>query len=472
MGGGGFIRETTVGSGGASGRCGTRGSGGTIGSGGTRGFIYSPHSGVGMSDYFNDGLLDDVFIRDLDVLKPEYQPEEIDERGDEMDTYVNHLSPILKGWSTDNIFLFGESGVGKTLSTRILLPELRQKAEDNGVDVDIVETNCSGSSSSYQATISLINEMYSPTSPLTTLNLGKEELNNTGYPSSMVYSKLFDALDEGGDYLILVLDEIDGIGTDGELLYQLTRGQSMGKLDAEVCIVGISNDLYFKNNLKTSVKDTLCESEIHFPVYDSDDLQSILKRRSERAFYDETLEGGVISLCAALATKEHGSARYAIRWLRKAARLAEDEVRDGAEVEQVTEDHVRKAKSIIEAETVETGIKKLSESQRYLLLAVANAHAHGATPAKTPEIFSTYTDTVEQEGRDPLSRRGAHNNLRSMVDKGIIEIQNNARNQRGVSNEYALVTDIETIKSALESAEDSDMNLSSLLEQAKANGQT
>lgn len=442
-----------------------------------------------MPDYFDDGLLDDVFIKDISVLKPEYQPDEIDEREDEMEAYVNHLSPVLKGWDTDNIFLYGESGVGKTLATRILLPELREKAKENGVEMDIIETNCSGASSSYQAAIQIVNETYSPTSPLTTVDLDNQELNNTGYPSSMVYNKLFEALDAGGEYLVLVLDEIDGIGTDGELLYQLTRGQSMGKLDAEVCVIGISNDLYFKNNLKTSVKDTLCESEIHFPAYNHDDLLAILERRAEQALYDDTLEQGVLPLCAALATKEHGSARYAIRLLRKATRIAEDEIRNGDEspaeeegldrftdevhteedIDRVTEEHVREAKSIIETETVETGIKKLSNSQRDLLLTIANIHATNNTPTETSEIYNRYTDLVEKNGRSSISRRGAHNNILSMVDKGIIEITNNARNRRGVPNKYSLVTGIDTVATALESAEDLNMTLSDLRETAQKN---
>lgn len=427
-------------------------------------------SGATMPDYFDDNLLDDIFIRDLDVLKPEYQPDEIEERDDVMDSYVNHLSPILKGWDTDNIFLYGESGVGKTLSTRILLPELKRKAENNGVDLDIVETNCSGASSSYQATISIVNEIYNPSSPLTTIDLGQQELNNTGYPSSMVYNKLFEALEEGGDYLILVLDEIDGIGTDGELLYQLTRGESMGKIDAEVCIVGISNDLYFKNNLKQSVKDTLCESELHFPAYEYDDLLTILERRANQALYEDAYDDDVLPLCAALAKKEHGSARHAIRLLRKSARLAEEHVRDGQDVDAISEEHVREGKTIIETETVKIGIRKLSDTQRYLLLALANIHAFGNTPTQTSEVHSKYTSLIEREGRDPISRRGAHDNLLSMVDKGIIEITNDARNQRGVPNKYHLVTDIETVASALESADGSSFNLDDLRETARQNG--
>ncbi|MDL0131938.1 AAA family ATPase [Halobacterium salinarum] len=413
-----------------------------------------------MTEYFDDSLVEDVFIKDISYLKPEYQPDEIEERGEEMDEYVNLLAPILKGWDADNIFLFGESGVGKTLATRTLLPELQQKAEDNGVDVDIVETNCSGSQSSYQAAIDIVNELRSPTSPLTTIDLDEPELSRTGYPSSEVYEQLFEGLANGDDYVILVLDEIDGLGSDGELLYQLTRGQSMGQLDSEICIVGISNDLYFKNNMKTSVRDTLCESEVHFPEYDSQDLQSILQRRAEDAFYEDALSEDVIPLCAAVATKEHGSARYAIRILRKATQLAEDEVRNAPEstqpFEQVKERHVREAKRIVEEETVTRGIKNLSDSQRYLLLSISQYHARAETPAGTSDIYATYEATVKEHGKSAISRRGAHNNLLSMVDKGILHISNNARNQRGVPNRYSLVTDLETVASALEESDQTD----------------
>lgn len=404
---------------------------------------------VCMGEYFDDSFFEDRLIKDITYLKAEYQPESIDERDEQLNEYVRELSPIMRGWDTDNIFLFGDSGVGKTLATRILLPELREKASDQGVDVDIIETNCSGVSSSYQATISIVNEMYDPSSPITTINLDRESLNNTGYPSSMVYSKLFEALSMGSEYLILVLDEIDEIGTDGELLYQLTRGQSMGKLDSEVCIIGISNDLYFKNNLKTSVKDTLCESEIHFPSYEADDLGSILSRRARKSFYDESIDDGVIPLCSAIATQDQGSARYAIRILRKAGQIAENDMRDGADIDSVTENHVRKAQQEIEKSTVRSGIRKLNNDQRLLLAVIVIQNSTSTMPVDTSTIYDEYL-SVATSGR-ATSRRGVHNKLLSMVDKGIIEISNKARNKRGVPNKYSLVTDTDTIISALES---------------------
>ena len=38
-----------------------------------------------MTEYFDDSLVEDVFIKDISYLKPEYQPDEIEERGEEMD---------------------------------------------------------------------------------------------------------------------------------------------------------------------------------------------------------------------------------------------------------------------------------------------------------------------------------------------------------------------------------------------------
>lgn len=412
-----------------------------------------------MGEYFGDELLEDHFIRDLTPLKTDYQPDSIDERDEKLNEYVSELSPILKGWDADNIFLFGESGVGKTLSTRILLPELRERARTEGIDVDIIETNCSGVSSSYQATISIINEMRNPTSPITTIALDESELNTTGYPSSMVYSKLFESLQKGGEYLILVLDEIDGIGVDGELLYQLTRGQAMGKLDSEVCIIGISNDLYFKNNLKSSVRDTLCESEIHFPSYETADLRSILSRRATQALYDDVLDESVIPLCSALATKENGSARYAIRLLRKTVRIAENKVRNGEEITIISDDIVNEAANRIEQNTVKMGIQNLNSSQLYVLLATVSAQATSIKPVKTQDIYSKYTYITHTFGGDALSRRSVHNHILSLVDKGLLEITNEGRKKNGVANQYALVTDISVILSAMQTSERIDFDL-------------
>ena len=48
----------------------------------------------------------------------------------------------------------------------------------------------------------------------------------------------------------------------------------------------------FKDQLDPRAKSTLCDREIHFPPYDANGLQTILRDRAEDAFHDGGLDGG------------------------------------------------------------------------------------------------------------------------------------------------------------------------------------
>lgn len=418
-----------------------------------------------MSYFDDDRFLDEYIIANRGVLKPEHTPKTLEERDDELESYVKILRPLLKGWDLDNIFLYGHSGVGKTVATRTLLSDLRETATEQSVAVDLIEINCSAANTSYQAAIEIINEIRSPGYPLTTLDLGKTELSKTGYPAEQVYEELFTDLNTGAENIILVLDEVNTLGTDSELLYQLTRAQTMQKLDAEVCLIGISNDFNYRDNLPSRVKDTLCETELHFPAYQYDDLVSILTRRAEQAFYAGTCSGGVIELCAAMASRDRGSARQAIRLLRKAAELAENEAVETQDVESIEEQHVRTAEEQIEQQQVAIGIRTLTTHRKYVLLAVTNLTAHNQTPAQTRAIYEYYTTIAQDVGRDPLTRRGMHEHLLEMCETGILKNVNRQNRERGRPNQYTLDTPLETVLTALEQEDDDEItNLDALRE--------
>jgi cell division control protein 6 len=42
-------------------------------------------------------------------------------------------------------------------------------------------------------------------------------------------------------------------------------------------VIGISNDFGFRNELSPKVKDTVCEEEIHFPQYQTPELEVVLE---------------------------------------------------------------------------------------------------------------------------------------------------------------------------------------------------
>jgi Cdc6-like AAA superfamily ATPase len=58
-------------------------------------------------------------FRNKDALGESYQPESIEERDEEIGSYMDALQPIVDGWEPNNIFIYGNTGVGKLQSQSI-----------------------------------------------------------------------------------------------------------------------------------------------------------------------------------------------------------------------------------------------------------------------------------------------------------------------------------------------------------------
>jgi len=98
-------------------------------------------------------------------------------------------------------------------------------------------------------------------------------------PVSDVYNMFLQALDEREQIIILVLDEVDRLVSKAgdETLYNLTRINSELK-NAQLCLIGISNDVRFMENIDPRVKSSLGEEEAIFPPYNAIELKRFWKK--------------------------------------------------------------------------------------------------------------------------------------------------------------------------------------------------
>ncbi len=364
-------------------------------------------------------------FRNKDALGESYQPDSIEERDEEIEAYMDALQPVVDGWEPNNIFIYGNTGVGKTAVTEYLLGVLKSDvAEYDDVDLSVISVNCKTLNSSYQVAVELVN----------TLRPAGGEISSTGYPQQTVFKKLYEELDAVGGTVIIVLDEVDSIGDRDELLYELPRARSNGYLDqTKVGLIGISNDFKFRNQLDPRVQDTLCERELQFPPYDATELSNILESRAEVAIVEDGYDDAVLKLCAALAARDSGSARQALDLLRLAGEIAENR-----DAETIVEDHVNAARSKLEQERVEEGMRELTAHGRLALLAVTSKAAKNETPCRTRELYSEYTTLCESSGVDALAQRSVHNHLSDLRMLGILSANENRSGSRGNYYSYEL----------------------------------
>ncbi|GAB3670725.1 orc1/cdc6 family replication initiation protein [Halopiger thermotolerans] len=396
-------------------------------------------------------------FRNKDALGESYQPERIEERDEEIEAYMDALQPIIDGWEPNNIFLYGNTGVGKTAVTEYLLDVLQEDVtEYDDVDLSVLSVNCKTLNSSYQVAIELVN----------TLRPDGAEISTTGYPQQTVFKKLYSELEALGGTVVIVLDEIDSIGDRDELLYELPRARSNGYLEStKVGLIGISNDFKFREQLDPRVQDTLCERELQFPPYEADELTNILESRAEVAIAEDACETGVLNLCAALAARDSGSARQALDLLRLAGEVAENN-----DDETIREDHVDQARSKLEQERVEEGMRELTTHGRLALLAVVSKAAKESTPCRTRELYQEYETLCESSGTDSLAQRSVHNHLSDLRMLGILSAKENRSGSRGNYYSYELDVPFSSAVDAMSDVLYLDDEIETIRDIARMNG--
>ncbi|MFC4406701.1 orc1/cdc6 family replication initiation protein [Haloarchaeobius iranensis] len=378
---------------------------------------------------------DTDIYRDRDALREDYQPTEIIGRDDELNRYISALQPVINGDQPNNIFLYGKAGVGKSACTRYLLDELKQDATRHDVTLSTIFTNCEDLNTSYQVSVELVNELRPP----------DDQINTTGYPQHRVNEMLWEELDSLGGTVIIVLDEVDHLRNDS-ILYQIPRARANGNLDdAKVGIIGISNDFKFRDTLSSKVQSSLCEKELQFPAYDAEELRAILRQRADTAFYDDVVSQDVLALCAAFGAQDAGDARQSLDLLMEAGDLAAEE-----NVEELTEYHVREARSRMEESRVKDGIIGLTDQGKLVLYALLMTEQAGKTPTRARELQARYELVCDRYGVSPLVPRRMRDHLNELAMLGIAN--SNERNEGeagGRYYEYELATDRELLLDAL-----------------------
>lgn len=391
-------------------------------------------------------------IENAEVLEEDYTPDEFVCRDDVLDDYLDVYKPIYKGRPPENAFLYGDTGVGKTAATKYLLNNLERDLEtkneslpqDDQRDLNLVWVNCENftktddTTSSYQVAIGIVNKFREP----------GEKLSNTGYAPRDVYGMMYEEFDRLGGTILVVLDEVEKIGDDQTLLYDIPRARDSGYLEnARVGVIGISNDYEFRKDLSPKIKDSLCETEVYFPQYTSPELQEIVRTRARKALYEDAYNENTITRCGAKAYQNaHGSARRAIRLLKKAAEIAEKEGDD-----LIGDTHIDHAHEKLEYDNLVQKFTDQDNQKLYILKALAHLTEQGRTPVRTSTIHDVYEAVAYHYADDPLTQRGMFNHLSKLVMFGWVDTyEHNKGRGSGQWNEHEFSDDVrpEKVKEA------------------------
>lgn len=343
-------------------------------------------------------------FRDRNLLRHDYVPEKLPHRGEQIERLGSILAPALSKDRVSNLFVYGKTGTGKTIVTRFVLEHLRKKAREHARSLETGYVNCRLAGTNYRVLADLCHI------------LGRD-VPFTGLAVGELLNRLRQALRARSSPFLVVLDEIDVLvrrSEDDSVLYELTRiNESLE--EGWIGLIGISNDLHFKDFLDPRVLSSLGEEELVFKPYTSDELYDILSQRAMMAFRSGVLDEGALRLSAALAAGEHGDARRALDLLRVAGEIAERNRGN-----KVVESHVRLAQQKVEHDRVTEVLESLPLHSRILLISVMHLENARKESSVTGDVYEVYRELAVLAAVDPLTQRRVSGLLNELDIMGIV----------------------------------------------------
>lgn len=379
----------------------------------------------GLDGFFEKYLTQYSLFANKKSIQVSFVPGDIEHRDEQINHIANILAPALKIEKPSNIFIYGKTGTGKTLSVRYTTNHMLDVAKQNNVDLKVFYINCKLKrvvDTEYRL-IAEIARFFGKTIPA------------TGLPTDEVYNIFYKALDEKEQLLILVLDEVDHLvkKTGDGIIYNLTRINAELK-HSQLSIIGISNDLVFANHIDPRVKSSLSEEEILFPPYNALQIQDILKKRSVVAFKKGVLEDGVIPKCAAYAAREHGDARRAIDLLRVAGELADRQNADHLRI-----NHIDEAEEKIERERIVDIVKTQPKQFQASLAAIFSlVRKSGSKSIFTGDVYEVYKTICPSAGLRPITQRRLSDIVGELDMLGLINAKVISKGRFGRTREIYL----------------------------------
>ena len=380
-----------------------------------------------LDSIFNKALSGSMLFTNRQALRTDFIPENLPYRDEQITSIGQILSPILQESKPSNLLLYGKTGSGKTVVAKYVLKKFDETSKKNSKSISMAYSNARLAGSEYRVLVDLAHSL-------------SLDMPFTGLPISEVLQRIYNNISENNLKVIFIIDEIDYLAkhaktSNDDMLYSITRSSEHLK-NGFISIIGISNDLHFKNFLDPRVLSSMNEEEILFPPYTVTQLSDILHKRTESAFKTKSVPPGTINLCAALAGSEHGDARRAIELLRVAGELAER-----SDENEVIEKYVKEASQKIDKDRIYQAIKTLPIHEKAVLFAVDST----AENTTTGDVYNKYQQLCKKISLEPLTQRRISGLLSELDTQGLINASIINRGRHGRTKKISSLVTREVI---------------------------
>lgn len=374
-------------------------------------------------------IIVDVFkkvsvFKNIETLYPEYIPEKIPRREQQLKQLAEIFRPLISSPGTVfiRVMVVGGVGVGKTVTTKVFGREIRQIAVQKGIDLRYVHVNCYRDRSLYEVVSEIVRQLSAPI-PIRGLS-----------PREMMLA-LLSYLEKHDIYAIIALDEFNYfIATEGnDAVYFLIRiYDEYSDAKKRLNYIFISRSTSILNMLDPTTESYILRHMVKFEPYTADELFDILAYRRSLAFHEGTVDDEILRYIAdnkGVDKGGDGNARSALEALLLAGQAADYE---GAQ--KVTIDHVRKALGIIHPDIVRISddLNYLQIHELILLKAIIRTlRKSSANFVKIGDVEDEYRYICQLLNVKPRSHTQIYEYVNSLKHMGIIDAKVSGKGFRG-----------------------------------------
>lgn len=345
-------------------------------------------------------------IKSPKKLSFDYVPNNLPHRDEHQQKLFVMFRRVIESGVSQNAFLHGNVGTGKTASAKRFCMDYEDWAADKGSRVDYIFINCRKRSNKSQILWKIISKF-------------DRGFPDRGFSVGEMMEILRRHIKSTGTHLFIVLDEADAlINRDGpELVFLLSRFD-----DENISPKGsISLFLISQKNVLELLDESALSSfkrsnRVLFNPYDKQQLFDILSYRADLSLYPGSIEEDELNLLSLIAS-ERGDARLGIELMEKAALFAEEDGRDN-----ICAEDIRTAKADVDPYMTTSRLKGLNDNERMILLAAAQK-LRGSSFTTTSDLESHYHLLCENHDKTKLGHTQFWKYLKTLSAHGILETE-------------------------------------------------
>lgn len=363
--------------------------------------------------YIADEMTRPSIFLDVEKLNFDYVPEEMPHREEELSKMAKIFTPVFKRHVSDNIFIQGKVGTGKTAMAKKFGRDFQKYGEDIGKRIEVIHVNCRRRKTDAAVMLKII-QHFQPGFP------------DRGFSVDEILDSLRKDLEKRKAHLFIILDEVDVLlkKSGSELIYLFTRFDEEDPwVKGSISLILISQQKIFNLFDAAALSSFKRTNVIECRSYTFEQLKDILEKRIALAFKNSSVDPETVELIADISSAE-GDARLAIELLWNAGKNADGEGR-----KLVIPEDVRAAKSNIT--TVEHKLNDLNLHEKFTLLAVARLLAKGGAYTSTGEVEKLYGIISEEYSEKPRGHTQFWGYLKDLSNYGLLKTKRSGEGVMG-----------------------------------------